>query len=492
MQEEQFARFSPPELVKIAFFCALLEQAPHSADKELVSRRFKLVKTFLEEVTQVVPIESVYSAMAYSEDEECAALCKQLLAALADSKIPPSLSMWRNSLLYTMQQDQNDLDIPGLLDIYEWLSVTAVEFGNVLNVKTAGILFKVLLICIGGLVLDDNEQVNELIRNPSKLAVNYISGRFQNMEGLCDISAGFPLAAISSVNLHYLFSKCSEFSPLETLEESRREITQSQTHALFSLQKKTFQLNTVTLIIVAFMQERLRVPLVDDRPSLWKLSKFYVRAMPVSICCSVQMMKLIDLNAEESESEEAKFNRALKNQPMADGLQQYKSIAQIVKLMDSNDEESEEAIFNRATKPLVDVVQQKLYKNSTLLVDNYVTRLQLLVSGVGNAFGLSEPCKEYSLEAQLMRDCQQLTITRATPTETIVSKWDKLFKQTILFSVAKSFRPLIARWIRWSLMIHNLRHELAKLTAVGIAGLVNSGKSQLVNKLFQIKVCGYS
>jgi len=106
------------------------------------------------------------------------------------------------------------------------------------------------------------------------------------------------------------------------------------------------------------------------------------------------MTKLIDLNEEESESEEAKFNRALKNQPMVDGLQQYKnsSIVQIIKLMDSNHEESEEAIiFNRAIKPLVDGVQQKLYKNSTLLVDSYVTRLQLLVSGVGNAFCLSEP-----------------------------------------------------------------------------------------------------
>jgi len=119
------------------------------------------------------------------------------------------------------------------------------------------------------------------------------------MEDLCDISAGFPLAAISSVNLHYLFSKCSEFAPLKTLEEGRREITQSQTHALFSQQQKTFQLNTVTLIIVAFMQERLRVPLVDDRPSVWKLSKFYVQAMPVSIRCSVQMMKLIDLKINQ-------------------------------------------------------------------------------------------------------------------------------------------------------------------------------------------------
>ena len=37
-------------------------------------------------------------------------------------------------------------------------------------------------------------------------------------------------------------------------------------------------------------------------------------------------------------------------------------------------------------------------------------------------------------------------------------------------------------------MVHNLREELAKYTAVGVAGLVNSGKSNLVNSLFGIQV----
>ena len=57
------------------------------------------------------------------------------------------------------------------------------------------------------------------------------------MEGLCD-TARFPSAAISSVNLHHLFSKCSEFASFETLEEGQREVTQGQTCALFSLQEK--------------------------------------------------------------------------------------------------------------------------------------------------------------------------------------------------------------------------------------------------------------
>jgi len=309
-------------------------------------------------------------------------------------------------------------------------------------VKTAGILSKVLLICTGIYSFDeDDKHFNEVIRNPSKIADIFAS----LTQGELDMNlpfAGFPSAAISSVSLHYLFSKYSEYDPLEVLEEGRREFnTKVKTHAEFSC-----QLNTVTAIVVAFMQEHVRVPLGDSVASLWKLSKLYVQLLPPFIKSCVSLKKVDDEGLGDEE--------------------EYKSM-----------------------KPMADYVQQNLYKNSTLEVDSYVFRLQLLVIGADNAFCLSEPCKEYFLEAQLMRTCQQLNITRATPTETIISKWDKLFKRTTLFSVTKSFRPLIARWIRWSLMIHNLRHELAKFTAVGVVGLVNSGKSQLVNKLFQIKVC---
>jgi len=437
VQEEQFARFSPPELIKLAFFCALLEQTPHNSDKELVSRRYKLVKIFSEEIIQVAPIESLYSALAYSEDEEIADVCEKLVDALVDSNIPVSLSMWRSAFLYHLQCLEASRD---LYDLFELMRVTLVQFGNGLNVKTAGILLsKMLLICTVIYKFDDDvELINEVMRNPSKIAnifVSYIESDFYLK--VPSAGFGFPSAEISSVSLHYLFSKYSEYAPLKLLEEGRRELTQSQTNALSSC-----QLNAVTAIIVAFMQEHVRVPLGDSVVSLWKISKLHVQLLPSFIKYCVQLIK-----------------------------------------------EGEEMSDEKIIKPVINDVQQKLYEKSTLVVDSYVSRLQLLTAGVGNAFCLSEPCKEYFLEAQLMRDCQQLTITRATPTETIVSNWDKLFKQTILFSVAKSFRPLIARWIRWSLMIHNLRHELAKFTAVGVVGLVNSGKSQLVNKLFQIKVC---
>ena len=461
MQDEQFASFSPPELIKLAFFCALLEQTPHSPDKELVSRRYELIRSFLEGITRVAPIESYFSAIAYSKEVECAALCKRLGAAFGDSKIPPSLSMWRSSVLYKLRKElQSDKDDPFMIearDLIELVFVSLVKFGNVLNVWAAEYLFKVLYTVALQVAEGDNQLDSDglfIIKSASKnLPVFFSNDLFGH---LCDISvAGFPSAEISSVNLHYLFSKCSEFLPLKILEEGRKKLTQSQTHALSSVQENEAQFDTVTSIIVAFMREHVRVSLADNVVSLWKLSKLYVQLLPPFVKFSVHFIKLI--RDEDQVHDDRLYVEDLK------GWDQ-----------------------------LTDCLQKNLYKNSTFAVDSYVSRLQFLATGVGNAFCLSEQCKEYFLEAQLMHNCQQLTITTSTSTETIVSKWDKLFKRTALFSIAKSFRPLIARWIRWSLMIHNLRHELAKFTAVGVVGLVNSGKSQLVNKLFQIKVCGSS
>ena len=48
--------------------------------------------------------------------------------------------------------------------------------------------------------------------------------------------------------------------------------------------------------------------------------------------------------------------------------------------------------------------------------------------------------------------------------------------------------PLVARWIKWSLMINRLREIIAKETPVGVIGLMNSGKSKYFRSIFGIKV----
>ena len=94
----------------------------------------------------------------------------------------------------------------------------------------------------------------------------------------------------------------------------------------------------------------------------------------------------------------------------------------------------------------------------------------------------------YSLERQLEDQCTKRNIFHHTPVDEIVAQWDDNFEDENLTFVPSQYRPLIARWIKWSLMINNLRESLARQTAIGVIGLVNSGKSKFVRALFGKKV----
>ena len=70
----------------------------------------------------------------------------------------------------------------------------------------------------------------------------------------------------------------------------------------------------------------------------------------------------------------------------------------------------------------------------------------------------------------------------------LIDNWEHTFDKDVLSLVTPPSRELVARWLKWSLMVHSLREELAKYTSVGVIGLVNSGKSKLVSSLFNIPV----
>ena len=119
----------------------------------------------------------------------------------------------------------------------------------------------------------------------------------------------------------------------------------------------------------------------------------------------------------------------------------------------------------------------------------YAAKLQFMVQGMTKTVTCNTQHVSYSLERQLVELCRERNINAETPLSTIRREWPVLFKGYTLSLVHYWCRLLIARWLKWALMIHNLREELAKYTAVGVVGLVNSGKSKLVNTLFGIEVC---
>ncbi len=118
----------------------------------------------------------------------------------------------------------------------------------------------------------------------------------------------------------------------------------------------------------------------------------------------------------------------------------------------------------------------------------YAAKLQFLVQGMEKTVTCNSQYVSYSLERQLSDLCENQKIDQSIALDTLLVRWGKLFKEQTLSLVAQSRRPLIARWLKWALMVHTLREELAKYTAVGVTGLVNSGKSKLVSTLFGIQV----
>ena len=118
----------------------------------------------------------------------------------------------------------------------------------------------------------------------------------------------------------------------------------------------------------------------------------------------------------------------------------------------------------------------------------HANKTRFICQAMTNSVSCSAQYVGYSLERQLNELCSECGISLSTPVEEICQKWDKFFGERILSLIPKPYHPLIARWIRWTLAIYQLRETLASYTTIATIGLLNSGKSTLVNSLFGQKV----
>ena len=118
----------------------------------------------------------------------------------------------------------------------------------------------------------------------------------------------------------------------------------------------------------------------------------------------------------------------------------------------------------------------------------YAGKLAFLVRSMKKSSSSNKLFITYSLERQLVTECKKRNINYETSLKTILEQWNENFKDEDVEMVDEEYRPMIARWIKWSLMINQLRESLAEQTAVGVIGLINSGKSKLVSNMFGIEV----
>ena len=471
-RQRQLAVLTPSKLIELAYLSALLEQYPFHKSQP-ISTKVETIKTFLEKVVQVVPLESITYAMSYSR-YKVAKFCAE---SLVESKInlPVSLLLYKGLCDAHVHLSAGTVSAINTLDrvheeIYDKypLLKNEVSHYNIIQGPTGKI---VRLITPMGTV------INEAIKPVEVPDDEFIQSKYldeiismeklqaQNMQKYANI-----LICETSIEHLYHISSHSESqqqslfkSPLDILREGKSTLTRLAKELIDAKEKKTsktcnvmmlkevnqireFDLAICTALLGGFMEhKKVEIPLVKSR--LDQSLIFAVKG-PASVgVWALSSLKYEDIHPILSRCR---------------GEQLLVSIERYIKSISTQEVESKD--------------------------EQYAAKLQFIVQGLTKTVTYNSQYVSYSLERQLVEICKERSIDSETSLDKIIKKWSGFFKENILSLVARTHRPLVARWLKWALMVHSLREKLAEYTAVGVVGLVNSGKSRLVSSLFKIPV----
>ena len=475
-RQRQLAVLTPSQLIELAYLSALLEQYPFHKSQP-ISTKVETIKIFLEKVVQVVPLESIAYAMTYSR-YKVAKFCTE---TLVESKINlPASILMENGLLdaclhlsagtvsaintaHRVVEEIHD-KFPHLKNESSHYSVIQGPTGKILQVISP--MGTVISEAINSVEVPDDE----LIQNKyidEILSMERLQP--QNMQNYANI-----LICETSIEHLYHISSHSESqqqslfkSPLDILREGKSTLTRLARELIDAKEKKTsktcnvmmlkevnkireFDLAICTALLGGFMEQQMvQIPLVKSRlDQSWAFS--------VKGPASVGVWALSSLKYEDIHP----ILSRCRGEQLLVSIERYiKSISKSIPTQEVGSKD-----------------------------EQYAAKLQFIVQGLTKTVTYNSQYVSYSLERQLVEICKERSIDSETSLDELNKKWGGFFKENILSLVARTHRSLVARWLKWALMVHSLREKLAEYTVVGVVGLVNSGKSRLVSSLFKISV----
>ena len=466
---------TPSRLIELAYLSALLEQYPFSTSQP-VSRKVEVITAFLERVVQVVPLESIGYAISNSEYTLAARCTRALLESQV--KLPTSKLLVDGLLQALLYMEGGGVSQQVLLSAKKHLQAklpqySPLHFSGFRISRTANTVELQLQDLISGMFesfsLPPSEPPKHKkdIENLSTLQHALYEERVQEaLDGTGKIICGLNIEQLYSVR-HSSDAQETPSSfkpPLNILQQGNDKLTSLAKECMTKVACSKSNTNSIMLQIVneirqgdlaictallgGFMEQReIDIPLVKSRKDR-------------STSLSVQGPASVGVWALSS----------LKYADIGPLLSQCHGNQLLVKI-----EKSVKAILEHESMSEADNEQ-------------YAAKLQFMVQGLQRIVTCNSQYISYSLERQLSELCTERNIDSDTPLNDLILKWGILFKNHLLSHVAHSHHPLVARWLKWALMVHHLRESLAKYTAVGVVGLVNSGKSTLVNTLFKIPV----
>ena len=478
--------------MELAYLCALLEQHP-CGKSEPLSHKLEVIKSFLERVVHVVPLESVAFAVGSGSDETIE-MCSQALMDLHSQLTIPASNLFAQGLSFALQRLRTGVPVSVLrkMDVkaYEQLSVPLPAFGAIsceMDSDTISVSCRPRApgghsdpfskpLSVVKRKLDAYElKSRHILKETTTAFLDKLLDRMRSEVDQGRLQGIVPL--ICGLNIEELYptghdsqqqQHCPALnSPLDTLVHGRKKLgdlrvvtashqasklpspeqvidrqkgNQLMLQSVNDIRKR--EVATCATLLGAFMEQE------DIFIGLSKSNKDHV-SLGLSASASVGVWALFSLDYSQVKSI----------------LAQCKGEQVLVKIGD----------FVKATLGNEDVPDDS----------QYAAKLQFIAQGITKTVTCNSQYVSYSLEQQLADMCKQANIVSV---DNLLMRWSRLFKDNVLSLVCYQYRPLIARWLKWALMIHELRQELAKYTAIGVVGLLNSGKSKLVNTIFGIKV----
>ena len=477
-------------MIELSFLGALLERHPPDSTHS-TSDRYKVIQGFLESIIEVVPIESAYSCIAnISTDRHAQHLCHVM--KMADIKPPLSLTFFVNAALAITKLRGEAIqfdDATTVEDLFHVFVVTAKKralpmfwfkqsssqspneakylkwFGQDVSSKCRnGDMVKYLQMIVDDAIRNSTGRIPAISGMSVKWlyeATRELCGDQQNgtMPGRPPkIKSPKVLLKEGRRHLQHLQkearSKLKDHGPMDSDNEKDIEKSFTKAHNTILLdyvkRLRSEDLHLCIQVIIAFMEEHVRIPISDFNltVSYWQLLKLGLGI----------------------------FRRKVSKDVVA----QYISVSRHIRSIADDSSQS--------VAP---------YETRNAANSKYAGKLQFLLSASlrpDEPLLVDEKFQMYSLESHLYWRFAHSSVPKhqriddSTPLEKIEEKWDTLFKDVGLSTIVPSHRRLIARWLKFSLMIYKLRSELSCYATLGIVGLVNSGKSTLVKELFNIEV----
>lgn len=505
----QLAKHTPSEVIELAYWSAALEcnsdcgsQHTHSP-----SKRFTAVTKFLEEAVRVVPIESIFFAIAHCDLNTSTECSKAVVQSFSKSNLPPS-----GSLTHAAAEALCKMQTGLPLDFFNWMfnqmmgaivqmekgatraraqptyaqaaagngaSAMAATAEPVLPRIHAQVTLQATMPSPAFLGHKMQSEVPPLDHSTAMSLIKLLKKIIE--QGSRKIESGRSLNAVCGFNIERVYpiypSRGSSLhpssslqSPMEVLKQTKEKLSSFAEEAKhdselmpgegYTEREMTVvdemlgvvkdirenHLRICASLLSAFMESQIRIPLLNNPAATAKVLSS--KAAPVAMgVWALFSMSFADL------------------QRMLQSTEDNELFIQIADYISG--------ILAESDKP------------SQSKDRMYAGKLQFLLRAMQITTCCNRQYISYSLEHQLHKN---LKFDPSIPVEELTDKWNTIFKDDALSLVAKPYRSLIARWLKWALLIHDLRESLAKYTCIGVVGLVNSGKSQLVNSLFRVQV----